>query len=220
MTLLHPDLDKCHSYLTYHLADKEKYVPPARRGMPFITISREAGAGGHSLSELLYGYLDMKCPLPESDWTVFDKDLVQAAMEEHGLPQRFGKYLAEKRVSEIKSLIGDCYDRYLVRMEEIRQSASIVQQVIETIPEGPYFAEDAKKIFPPTKEKIMSSMEELIQNFMITTQGPQMPAGEVYFEAENPNVRGALSVGFIETLPDTHYKWDKKKDAEETGNPH
>jgi NADH:ubiquinone oxidoreductase subunit D len=92
--------------------------------------------------------------------------------------------------------------------------------LIETIPEGPYFAEDAKKIFPPTKGKIMSSMEELIQNFMITTQGPQMPAGEVYFEAENPNVRGALSVGFIETLPDTHYKWDKKKDAEETGNPH
>ena len=107
MTLLHPDLDKCHSYLTYHLADKEKYVPPARRGMPFITISREAGARGHSLSELLHGYLDMKWPLPESDWTVFDKDLVQAAMEEHGLPQRFGKYLAEKRVSEIKSLIGE-----------------------------------------------------------------------------------------------------------------
>ena len=88
------------------------------------------------------------------------------------------------------------------------------------IPVGPYFAEDAKKIFPPTKEKIMSSMEELIQNFMITTQGPQMPAGEVYFEGENPNVRGGLSVGFIETLPDTHYNWDKKKDAEETGNPH
>ena len=86
--------------------------------------------------------------------------------------------------------VGDCYDRYLVRMEEIRQSARIVEQVIKTIPEGPYFAEDAKRIFPPTKDKVMSSMEELIQNFMITTQGPQMPAGEVYFEAENP--KGAL----------------------------
>lgn len=86
--------------------------------------------------------------------------------------------------------VGDAYDRYLVRMEEMRQSALIVKQVIETIPEGPYFAEDAKRIFPPTKGKVMSSMEELIQNFMITTQGPQMPAGEVYFEAENP--KGAL----------------------------
>ena len=86
--------------------------------------------------------------------------------------------------------VGDSYDRYLVRMEEIRQSARIVQQVIETIPDGPYYAEDAKKISPPSKDKIMTRMEELIQGFMITTQGPQMPAGEVYFEAENP--KGAL----------------------------
>ena len=107
MTLLHPELDKCHSYLAYHLADNEKYVPPPRTGIPFITISRETGAGGHTLSKMLQGYLDMKWPLPKSDWTVFDKDLVQSAMKEHGLPQRFAKYLPEKRISEITSLIGE-----------------------------------------------------------------------------------------------------------------
>ena len=85
---------------------------------------------------------------------------------------------------------GDCYDRYLVRLEEIRQSARIVRQAIDKLPEGPYYAEDAKKIFAPPKSKILSSMEELIQDFMIVTQGPQMPEGEVYFEAENP--KGAL----------------------------
>lgn len=85
---------------------------------------------------------------------------------------------------------GDCYDRYLVRLEEIRQSARIVRQAIDKLPEGPYYAEDAKKIFAPPKSKVLSSMEELIQNFMIVTQGPQMPEGEVYFEAENP--KGAL----------------------------
>ena len=85
---------------------------------------------------------------------------------------------------------GDCYDRYLVRMEELRQSARIVRQAIDKLPDGPYYAEDAKKIFAPSKGKILSSMEELIQNFMIVTQGPQIPAGEVYFEAENP--KGAL----------------------------
>lgn len=85
---------------------------------------------------------------------------------------------------------GDCYDRYLVRLEEIRQSARIVRQAIDKLPEGPYYAEDAKKIFAPPKSKILSSMEELIQNFMIVTQGPKMPEGEVYFEAENP--KGAL----------------------------
>ncbi|GHC12379.1 NADH dehydrogenase (quinone) subunit D [Cerasicoccus arenae] len=81
---------------------------------------------------------------------------------------------------------GDSYDRYLVRMEELRQSLRIVQQAITKMPDGPWYAEEAKKIFAPRKEKVLTSMEELIQNFMIVTEGPQIPAGEVYFEAENP----------------------------------
>ena len=85
---------------------------------------------------------------------------------------------------------GDCYDRYAVRMEEMRQSVRIVRQAVAKMPGGSFYAEDAKKIFAPKKEKILTSMEELIQNFMITTEGPDMPAGEVYFEAENP--KGAL----------------------------
>lgn len=85
---------------------------------------------------------------------------------------------------------GDCYDRYLVRGEEMKQSIRIVKQVIAKFPGGAWYATDAKKIFAPPKDKILSSMEELIQNFMLVTEGPQMPAGEVYFEAENP--KGAL----------------------------
>lgn len=85
---------------------------------------------------------------------------------------------------------GDCYDRYLVRIEELRQSVRIVRQVIAKMPEGAWYAEDAKKIYAPPKAKILTKMEELIQNFMLVTQGPQLPEGEVYFEAENP--KGAL----------------------------
>ena len=85
---------------------------------------------------------------------------------------------------------GDCYDRYMVRGEEMRQSVRIVRQAIAKFPSGPWYATDAKKIFAPQKGKVLSSMEELIQNFMLVTEGPQMPAGEVYFEAENP--KGAL----------------------------
>ncbi|HEX2852050.1 MAG TPA: NADH dehydrogenase (quinone) subunit D [Opitutaceae bacterium] len=84
---------------------------------------------------------------------------------------------------------GDSYDRYLVRGEEMRQSVRIIKQAIAKFPGGPWYA-DAKKIFGPPKAKVLSSMEELIQNFMLVTEGPQMPAGEVYFEAENP--KGAL----------------------------
>lgn len=85
---------------------------------------------------------------------------------------------------------GDCYDRYLVRLEEMRQSVRIIRQVIASFPDGAWYAEDAKKIFVPPKSKIMTSMEELIQNFMLVTEGPRIPEGEVYFEAENP--KGAL----------------------------
>ena len=85
---------------------------------------------------------------------------------------------------------GDAYDRYLVRGEEMRQSVRIIKQAIAKLPGGKWYAEDAKRIFAPPKDKILTSMEELIQNFMLVTEGPQMPAGEVYFEAENP--KGAL----------------------------
>lgn len=85
---------------------------------------------------------------------------------------------------------GDSHDRWLVRLEEMRQSIGIIRQAIDKMPDGPFYAEEAKKIFAPPKSRVMTSMEELIQNFMIVTEGPQMPSGEVYFEAENP--KGAL----------------------------
>jgi NADH-quinone oxidoreductase subunit D len=85
---------------------------------------------------------------------------------------------------------GDSYDRYLVRGEEMRQSARIIKQVVAKFPGGPWYAENAKRIFGPPKDKVLTSMEELIQNFMLVTEGPQMPPGEVYFEAENP--KGSL----------------------------
>lgn len=81
---------------------------------------------------------------------------------------------------------GDCYDRYLVRGEEMRQSVRIIKQVVAKMPDGLWYATDAKRIFAPPKDKILTSMEELIQNFMLVTEGPQMPPGEIYFEAENP----------------------------------
>ncbi len=85
---------------------------------------------------------------------------------------------------------GDCYDRYLVRGEEMKQAIRIVKQAIAKFPDGPWYSVDAKRIYGPPKGKILTSMEELIQNFMLVTEGPLMPAGEVYFEAENP--KGAL----------------------------
>lgn len=80
---------------------------------------------------------------------------------------------------------GDCYDRYLVRMEEIRQSVRILKQVFATLPGGPINVADAKNLLPK-KENVLMKMEELIHHFILATQGIDAPAGEVYFGAENP----------------------------------
>jgi NADH-quinone oxidoreductase subunit D len=81
--------------------------------------------------------------------------------------------------------VGDCYDRYLVRLEELRQSVSLLHQCIAQLPGGPINYDDDKIILPP-KQKVMTSMEELIHQFMNVTQGVNCPPGEVYFGAENP----------------------------------
>ncbi|MGD1088063.1 MAG: NADH dehydrogenase (quinone) subunit D [Verrucomicrobiota bacterium] len=88
--------------------------------------------------------------------------------------------------------VGDCYDRYLVRMEEMRQSMRILYQCLEKIPGGanneskePVNVADGKIILPP-KEKVMTKMEELIHQFMLVTEGMNVPPGEIYFGHENP----------------------------------
>ena len=81
--------------------------------------------------------------------------------------------------------VGDCYDRYLIRMEEMRQSVRILDQCINKLPNGPINIDDGKIVLPQ-KQKVLSSMEELIHQFMLVTQGQNAPVGEVYFGAENP----------------------------------
>ncbi|HEY3761417.1 MAG TPA: NADH dehydrogenase (quinone) subunit D [Verrucomicrobiae bacterium] len=87
---------------------------------------------------------------------------------------------------------GDCYDRYLVRMEEMRQSVRILQQCIKKMPGGaenkskePVNVDNGKVILPP-KQGVMTKMEELIHQFMLVTEGMNCPPGEIYFGHENP----------------------------------
>ena len=81
--------------------------------------------------------------------------------------------------------VGDSYDRYLVRMEEMRQSVRILRQCLKQLPDGPINVQDGKIVLPP-KDKVLTSMEELIHQFLLVTQGMNCPPGEVYFGAENP----------------------------------
>jgi len=80
---------------------------------------------------------------------------------------------------------GDCYDRYLIRLNEIIESVKIVRQCVERMPSGDYRVQD-RKITPPPRERIDESMEALIHHFKLFTEGFRVPPGETYVAIESP----------------------------------
>ncbi|KQM94366.1 NADH dehydrogenase [Sphingomonas sp. Leaf22] len=80
---------------------------------------------------------------------------------------------------------GDCYDRFMVRVEEVYQSARIMKQCLAQMPEGP-IASDDRKVVPPKRGEMKQSMEALIHHFKLYTEGYHVPAGEVYVATESP----------------------------------
>jgi NADH-quinone oxidoreductase subunit D len=80
---------------------------------------------------------------------------------------------------------GDCYARYLVRMEEMRQSTRIIQQCLQDMPQGPVMI-DNNKVALPRRERMKNSMEEMIHHFKLVSEGYHVPAGETYTATEAP----------------------------------
>ena len=97
---------------------------------------------------------------------------------------------------------GDVYDRYMVRMMEMRQSNEIVRQVLDKMPGGPVIAQDPKVIYPP-KDRVQESIESLIHHFHLASDGFPAPAGEVYASIESP--KGEL--GFYLISDGTNKPW-------------
>jgi NADH-quinone oxidoreductase subunit D len=86
---------------------------------------------------------------------------------------------------------GDTYARYLVRIEELRQSLKIVQQALDNLPYGPVRSNNRKYV-PPPRSELSTSMEAVIHHFKLWTEGFDVPKGSVYVAAESP--RGVLGV--------------------------
>jgi len=84
---------------------------------------------------------------------------------------------------------GDCYDRYKVRLAEMRQSVAMIGQALDQLPEGPHIADDRKYVLPPRAE-LSTSMESLIHHFKLVTEGYRVEPGETYYAVESP--RGEL----------------------------
>ena len=98
---------------------------------------------------------------------------------------------------------GDCYDRYLIRMEEMRQSLRIMKQCIEMMPGGPVRSDDGK-VVPPSRGEMKRSMEALIHHFKLYTEGYHVPEGEVYAAVEAP--KGEFGVYLVSDGGNKPYK--------------
>ena len=98
---------------------------------------------------------------------------------------------------------GDCYDRYLCRIEEMRQSVRIIRQCLERLPDGPVTAAD-NKVTPPRREEMKSSMEALIHHFKLYTEGHHVPAGETYTAVEAP--KGEFGVYLVSDGTNSPYR--------------
>jgi len=100
-------------------------------------------------------------------------------------------YLAYDQVDfdVVVGTYGDSFDRYAIRLNEVRESIRIVWQIIEQMPDGDYRVQD-KKVTPPPRARIDESMEALIHHFKLFTEGFKVPEGEVYVAIESP--RGEL----------------------------
>jgi NADH-quinone oxidoreductase subunit D len=85
--------------------------------------------------------------------------------------------------------IGDNYDRFFVRIAEIREAVKIIEQALDGLPEGPFSTDDRRVALPPRHE-LATSMEALIHHFKLVTEGFRVPPGEVYYPIESP--RGEL----------------------------
>lgn len=98
---------------------------------------------------------------------------------------------------------GDAYDRYAIRLNEIRESMRIVRQILDRMPRGDYRVQN-KKVTPPPRARIDESMEALIHHFKIFTEGFKVPEGEVYVAIESP--RGEIGCYIVSDGSATPYR--------------
>src|SRR3546814_7406555 len=108
---------------------------------------------------------------------------------------------------------GDCYDRFMVRVEEVRQSAKIMKQCLQEMPEGPVASLD-RKVVPPKRGEMKQSMEALIHHFKLYTEGFHVPAGEVYVATESP--KGEFGVYLVSDGTNKPYRCKIRRSEEHT----
>ncbi|MCW3011803.1 MAG: NADH-quinone oxidoreductase subunit [Solirubrobacterales bacterium] len=139
-------------------------------------------------NEILLQRLRNVCPLDEE--TLLELGVTGPLLRAAGNPWDLRKAMPYCSYEDFDFQIpvgteGDNYDRFAVRMQEMKESTKIIAQALEQLPEGAWITDDRKVALPPRHE-LATSMEALIHHFKLVTEGFRVPAGEVYFPVEGP----------------------------------
>ncbi|MCW2993212.1 MAG: NADH-quinone oxidoreductase subunit [Conexibacter sp.] len=139
-------------------------------------------------NEIALRRLRNTCPLDEQ--TLLDLGVTGPLLRAAGNPWDLRKAMPYSSYEDFDFKIpvgtrGDNYDRFAVRMQEMKESVKIIEQALDGLPEGPYITEDRKVALPPRHE-LATSMEALIHHFKLVTEGFRVPPGEVYYPIEGP----------------------------------
>jgi NADH-quinone oxidoreductase subunit D len=139
-------------------------------------------------NEIALRRLRNTCPLDEQ--TLLDLGVTGPLLRASGNPWDLRKAMPYSSYEDFEFKIpvgtrGDNYDRFAVRMQEMKESVKIIEQALDGLPEGPHITEDRKVALPPRHE-LATSMEALIHHFKLVTEGFRVPPGEVYYPIEGP----------------------------------
>lgn len=120
--------DKCLTFINCQIKPQPSapglhVVPSPYRA---VTISRQSGSGAHEVAEHLVHLLQESLPVPNSDWTVFDRNLVEKVLEDHKLPTRLAHYMPEDRVSYFSNMVDELIGLHPPSEELVRQSAETI----------------------------------------------------------------------------------------------
>jgi cytidylate kinase len=119
--------ERCLSFVNCQLQSSSATATP-QNGMPkrAVTISRQAGSGGHSVAEKLAEFLQAKCPAEDCPWTIFDRNLVEKVLEDHNLPNRLARFMPEDRISEMTDTMDELFGLHPPSWTLVRQTAETI----------------------------------------------------------------------------------------------
>ena len=122
----HLDLEKCFDFINCHLKPSSSAQFESSRKYRAITLSREAGAGGHSLAEKLAELLQATKPPPTRPWTIFDRNLVEEVLKDHNLPGRLAKYMPEDHISELTDIMDELFGLHPPSWTLVRKTSDTI----------------------------------------------------------------------------------------------